>query len=242
LRIKVKIAYNGRDFYGSQEQNSKKTVAGELNNSLKRLNIFEKVVLSGRTDRNVHATGQVFHVDIPDFWNLEKFKVVFERPLSNSISIISIDEVSKDFHARFSAKKRVYRYIFSFQKRDPFRDGFLTFLENKPFDFTKVKRAIKLFQGTHNFENFRKSGSKTHTDFRTIYETKAYKVGGIYVFKFVGNSFLRSQIRMISQFLIEIGFGKFSENELLKQLNSEKIFSTDLAPANGLYLTKVIYD
>jgi tRNA pseudouridine38-40 synthase len=241
LRLKIVIAYNGRDFFGSQEQPNKRSVVGDLHHSLKRLHIDSKVFLSGRTDRDVHATGQVLHVDIPDFWDIAKFKYAFEKGLSSSISIISINKVSEDFHSRFSAKKRSYRYIFSLQKRDPFRDGFITFLERDDFNLERVQEAINEFRGTHNFQFFKKMGSDNHSDIRTIFDTKAYKYEDYFIFKFKANSFLRSQVRMMSKFLIEIGFGNLSKRDLIDQLSGERVVLKNLAPPNGLYLTRIDY-
>jgi len=241
LKIKVKVAYDGTQFYGSQEQTDKKTVVGELHSVLKQLNIFEQIVMSGRTDRGVHATGQIFHLDIPQYWNIPNLLYALKRSLPKTISIQNISEVSQDFHARFSAKRRVYRYIFSTSSRNPFEEQFVTFIENGDFDFAKIKDNINLFQGEHNFQNFRKLGSDNLSDIREIFKIKAYQFGKYYILKFEANSFLRSQVRLMVGSLLSLGYGKISKFDIENLLFGEKKSLPKIAPPNGLYLAKIIY-
>jgi tRNA pseudouridine38-40 synthase len=199
--------------------------------------------MSSRTDKNVHALNQVFHLDLPIFWtdNLNKFKFSFQKMLPPTIQIKNIEIVSNKFHSRFDAKARFYRYIFSLKPITPFDANFKTEFDLRTTDINKIKSAIKLFEGIHNFENFKKTGSISHSNIREIYKTKAYIYKNNLILGFNGNSFLRSQVRMMVNFLIKIGKGEKSENQLIEQLNLEKIHCRKLAPPNGLYLFKVIY-
>ena len=109
MNLKFEIAYDGSTFFGSQKQANKNTVEDELLKAFKNINIDTKIVLSGRTDRDVHATGQVFNSFIPDYWeDLEKLKEILNNKLSKAVKIKKISKVNDNFHARFSAKKRVY--------------------------------------------------------------------------------------------------------------------------------------
>lgn len=241
MNIKITLAYDGSCFNGSQKQPNKNTVQDKLDEIFKVIGINEKINFSGRTDKNVHAYGQVVSLNIPHFWhNLSKLKQTLNQHLPNSIVINNIQEVDKLFHARFSAKKRVYRYIISTANPSPFQDKYVHFCKN--IDEAKIKNAIKLFKGVHNFKYFSKNGSDPKSTIREIYNIKFYKYQNLYIFKFTANSYLRSQIRMMVSFLLKISQDKLTINDLQNQLNCQKLISWTLAPPNGLYLTKVTYD
>jgi tRNA pseudouridine38-40 synthase len=86
-RIKITIAYNGKAYFGSQEQKHKKTVVGDFHFGLQKLNIKEKAIFSGRTDKGVHSTGQVLHIDIPTHWTIENFSYAIKRVLPKAIIV-----------------------------------------------------------------------------------------------------------------------------------------------------------
>ena len=239
--MKITIAYDGTQFYGSQEQINHKTVVGEFHSALKRINIFEPVIMSGRTDRGVHSTGQVFHLDIPDYWNTDNLLYTLRRTIPETISIRDVKVVDNDFHARFNAKRRVYRYIFSTSSTNPFEEKFVTFIKKDKFDFSKIQDSISLFEGIHNFQNFRKLGSDNSSDIREIFKTQAYKFHKYYILKFEANSFLRSQVRLMVGSLFSIGYGKLEKEKLLDFINGKNTTLQKIAPPNGLYLAKVIY-
>ena len=223
MRVKIKIAYNGQKFYGSQFQNGLRTVEGELNSIVNILGINNRVVMGGRTDRGVHATGQVLHLDVPQYWNGKRLLTPLRKLVSNDISIISIDEVNSEFHARYSAKSRSYRYIFTTSSPNPFQKDFISFIQTKELDFSKIEEAISIFKGLHNFKNFRKEGSNNKSDIREMFEVKAYKWNKLYLLKFKANGFLRSQIRMMVAGLIKVGTGKMDKNQLYQQLKSDEV-------------------
>jgi tRNA pseudouridine38-40 synthase len=237
--IKIVFAYDGSCFNGSATQPLKNTVEDTLKDALKRLNITNDLVLSGRTDKNVHATGQVASIKIPTFWNnLDKLKDSLSSQLPNSIQIKNIKKVNDDFHARFSSTKRAYRYIISAKELTPFNQKYYHY-HNRQIDETKINEAISYFIGSHNFKNFSKKGSDPKTTIREIYDIKFYKYKDLYIFKFTANSYLRSQIRMMVDFLLKISSDKLTINDLKLQLSNQKLISWTLAPANGLYLAMV---
>ena len=241
MRCKITLSYNGAHFAGSQQQKTQvPTVLGTLSTALQRLGIDADIVASGRTDRGVHATAQVLHVDLPPFWSdLDKLQQSLSYQLPSSIHINKLEAVSSNFHARYSAIKRRYRYIMSEKTPNPFESDFITFIPS--IDFERMQNAITLFEGTHNFEMFKKSGSPTHTFERTIYKTRAYRHKGYIVLTFEANGFLRSQIRLMVAFLLEIGKGRLGTHELLEQLTCKKLHLTRLAPESGLYLAGIQY-
>jgi tRNA pseudouridine38-40 synthase len=208
---------------------------GKLESVLSKLGIETKVVASGRTDKGVHATGQVCHVDVPDFWNdYEKLKEVLNQKLPKSIHVKKIDSVHDEFHARYSAKKRIYRYIIKKAEPNPFENDFITFDKNA--DFEKVKKNIKLFIGEHDFVNFMKTGSDVGSTKREIYRAFAYEYKGFMVLNFEANGFLRSQIRLMVGALL-----KLNAREIQEQLNCQKKHKFKPAPSNGLYLARIKY-
>ena len=240
MNLKFTLAYDGSLFQGSQKQPNGLTVEDKLLKAFKKINIETNIVLSGRTDKEVHATGQVFNCIVPDYWeDFFKLKEVLNKNLPSSIKISKISEVNEDFHSRFHAKKRVYRYLITTKPTTPFNDKFITYV--KDIDKELLQEAIKEFIGIYDFKYFHKTGSDKELTKREIFDTKFYKYKDIYVFQFTANSYLRSQIRLMVGFLLAINNKKLTIEDLKKQLNLEKnIFKTP-AKANGLYLAKIKY-
>ncbi len=240
MNIKFVISYDGSSYQGSQKQPNGQTVENKLLKAFKRINIETKIILSGRTDKEVHATGQVFNCIIPEFWNdLEKLKLVLNRNLPSSIKIRYVKEVKNDFHSRFHAKKRIYRYLVTTKETTPFNDKYITYIPS--INENLIKLAIKEFIGTFDFKYFHKVGSDKDITIREVFDASFYKYKDIYVFKFTANSYLRSQIRLMVGFLLKISEEKLSINDLKDQLLMKKQSSRFPAVANGLYLSKVTY-
>ncbi|MDD5400942.1 MAG: tRNA pseudouridine(38-40) synthase TruA [Sulfurimonas sp.] len=236
MRCALTLAYDGTNFLGSQTQESSpNTIFGRVESALGQLNIDSKATPSGRTDRGVHAAGQVCHIDLPEFWsNLTKLKKVLNDMLPSSIHIKSIKAVDDDFHARYSAKKRVYRYIIKEGQSNPFEDNYVTFLDS--VDFTKIEKNIKLFCGEFDFKRFMKSGSDIKSTTRVIYRAFAYRHKGFIILNFEANGFLRSQIRLMVGALLTL-----DANEIREQLECKKRHKIKPAKSNGLYLSKIKY-
>ncbi|PLY06412.1 MAG: tRNA pseudouridine(38-40) synthase TruA [Arcobacter sp.] len=240
MNAKFIISYDGTSYQGSQTQPNGQSVEDKLQEVFKSLNINTKIILSGRTDKEVHATGQVFNCRLPSFWsNLSKLKDVMNQHLPLSIKIKKIVEVSDSFHSRFHAKKRVYRYFVSKKEVSVFNSKYIAYYEN--FDEQLIQDAIKVFIGSYNFEYFHKKGSDKDNTVREIFDARFYKYKDVYIFKFTANSYLRSQIRLMVGSLLKVGNGSLSIEDLKAQLNMDKhIFKIPASPY-GLYLVKVFY-
>jgi tRNA pseudouridine38-40 synthase len=240
MRVKCVIAYDGSKFYGFQKQNSTKdTIATQIELALKSININSPIVGSGRTDRGVHATGQVIHFDIPNYWrDLEKLKSTLNQKLKY-IEFKHITITDSDFHARFSAKKRIYRYIFSTTKKTVFNQDYISYYDK--FDEDLLQKALSIFVGKHDFLHFHKTGSITHTTIREVYKSSYIKRGDFHYIYFEANGFLRSQVRMMVDGAMSVATKSISLEELKKQLDTKKVYRTKLAPAEGLYLARIIY-
>ncbi len=240
MNAKFTIVYDGTLYQGSQSQANGLSVEDRLQKVFKSININTKIFLSGRTDRDVHATGQVFNCVLPLYWHdLSKLKDIMNKQLPSSISIKKIVKVGDDFHSRFHARKRVYRYLVSKKEVSVFSSKYIS--HYKEFDEELISKAIKSFIGVHDFEYFHKTGSDKENTVREVYEAKFYKYKDIYVFKFTANSYLRSQIRLMVGSLLKVGEKKLSIEDLKAQLKKEKrVFKLPASPY-GLYLAKVFY-
>lgn len=240
MNAKFTISYDGTLYHGSQTQPNGLSVEDKLQESFKSINIDTKIILSGRTDRDVHSTGQVFNCKLPSFWkDLDKLKDIMNKHLPLSIRVKRIIWVEDSFHSRFHAKKRVYRYLVSKKDLTAFNSKYISYFNN--IDENKIKEAITSFIGTHDFEYFHKKGSDKDNTVRTVYDAKFYKYKDIYIFKFVANSYLRSQIRLMVGSLLRVSDGKLSIEDLKAQLKKEKhVFKIPASPY-GLYLSKVYY-
>ncbi|MCW8838080.1 MAG: tRNA pseudouridine(38-40) synthase TruA [Thiovulaceae bacterium] len=236
MRALFTCSYNGTRFLGSQTQSeTKNTIFGQIEHVLKEINISSKPQPSGRTDKSVHAIGQTFHIDLPKFWNdLQKLKHILNEMLPNSIKILNIKEVEADFHARYSAKSRVYRYLIKTDDSNPFEDDFISFY--KDVNFKELESKIKLFIGEYDFKYFMKTGSEINSTTRKIYKAYAYKKDDLIVLNFEANGFLRSQIRLMVGALL-----KLDATQIKEQLDCKKQYKIKPATPNGLYLAKIKY-
>jgi len=242
MRIKLTLSYNGSRFSGSQSQTETgNTVMGVLHQALIRLGITAKPVASGRTDAGVHAFRQVVHVDLPPHWNdTARLRRALAHQLPPAIVIRRLEKAADDFHARFSARRRVYRYIMSDREPNPFEAELVTFVDT-PLDLERINAAMRLYEGEHDFEYFKKTGSDVKHYIRTVYRAFAYRRKGYTVLYFEANGYLRSQIRMMADAVLKVNRDEMNLAQLQEQIDRMRRHSTDLAPAAGLYLSKIIY-
>ena len=241
MRLKIILSYDGSKFNGFQMQNSGlPTVANKLGSILKSLGIRTKIRASGRTDSGVHASGAVIDIEVPPFWSdTDKLKNIMNQKALPDIYIKNIKEVDDSFHSRFCAKRRVYRYIISIKEPSVFMTPYLFFISR--IDEKIIQESIKYFEGEHDFSFFKKSKGGTKSSVRIVYKTRFYRYKDFYIFYFEANGYLRSQIRMMVSFLLDISNGKLTKKDLKEQLLLKKRHSTDIVIPNGLYLAKIKY-
>ncbi len=243
MRVKITLSYDGSSYLGSQSQiTSENTIMGVFYIALKKLQIDEsKITASGRTDRGVHAFNQVFHIDLPLFWNSTiKLKTALNHQLPLSVHVKKVEKVDDNFHARYSTKRRAYRYILSQDEPNPFEVKYVTFIK-EPLHVEILNEAMRHFMGEHNFEMFKKNGSEVKNFVRTIYKAYAYEYRGKIVLYFEANGFLYSQIRLMVAFILKINSNSLTCKDLDEQLSCKKVHNTRPAPSNGLYLAKIFY-
>ncbi len=242
VRVKAVIAYDGGPFYGFQSQTAtQKTVTGALTEAFSRLGIESRPVGSGRTDRGVHATGQVIHFDLPPHWqnDTKKLKTMLNRHLWPHIQFKHIAIANDRFHARFDAKRRIYRYIFKKRVPTPFEAPYCRHLPD--LDEERLLDALKLFEGRHDFTLFHKKGSDPASCVRTIYRISLYRFRGYTAATFEADGYLRSQVRMMVESGVSAMRGDLDKDMLKRQLGGENIFNTPVAPPQALYLARVLY-
>ena len=240
MRVKAVITYDGSSYSGFQKQKStKQTITTMIELALRSLNIESDITGSGRTDAGVHASGQVIHFDLPVFWsNLDDLKENINRKLTD-IRIKHICKVNDNFHARFTAKKRVYRYVFKTSKPSVFEQKYIS--QYIPFDAILLEEVLQTFIGSHDFDFFRKTGTDTHTSIREVYSVRYVKRGDYHFIYFTANGFLRSQVRMMIDSAMQCVNKKLTLIQLKEQLACQTKHSTKLAPAEGLYLARILY-
>jgi tRNA pseudouridine38-40 synthase len=240
MRVKAVVSYDGSHYLGFQKQTStKQTITYEIENALQSLKIDSNIVASGRTDAGVHASGQVIHFDIPSYWHdLQKLKLNLNRKL-HDIHFKHISSASDDFHARFSAKKRLYRYVFKTSTLSVFEKEYISKYES--FNPDLLSEALKYFIGEHDFDYFRKTGTQTHTSIRHIYKAYYKKHQGYHIIYFQANGFLRSQVRMMVDAAMGYAQAKSTLTDLEAQIACKKRYTTKLAPPQGLYLATILY-
>jgi len=239
-KVKAVISYDGSVYLGFQKQTSTiQTVTHAIEEALKALHITSSIVASGRTDAGVHATGQVIHFNLPHFWSdLNKLKINLNRKLKN-IEFKHITKVNNDFHARFSAKKRLYRYVLKTKKTSVFEQKYISYYPI--FDSGLLKKALEYFEGEHDFNYFHKTGSITHTTVREIYKTGYKEYKGYHFIYFQANGFLRSQVRMMIEAAMLCARGEMTLAQLSEQIEGQEKYTSKLAPPEGLYLARVQY-
>lgn len=234
------VAYDGSAFYGSQSQEHYPTVLKSLQKAFKCCGLTSQILCASRTDRGVHALRNV--VSIPMTYqpsSLDTLQSHLNKHLLPHIFISSLTTTHSCFHPRFCAKARLYRYIISPSIPNVFYARYIHFCSLHNIEI--LTRAIKLFEGEHDFRFFAKASNKNtirHMKYTNIFWWARQKC---FVLSFLANGFLHSQIRFMVQSLLELDMGKISIDELYEQILCQKRHTHHLAPAHGLYLSRVYY-
>ena len=241
---KIIIEYDGTKYSGWQYQKNGLSIQKEIEKALKKLLKKDiRITGSGRTDSGVHAIGQSANFLCDKLENEKKFLNSLNYFLSkNNITISSIKKKKLNFHSRFDAKKRTYKYIIINRKNFLVLDKNRAWLVKKKLNISSMKKAAKLFLGTHNFNAFRSSSCGAKSPIRTIEKSSVTKKGDKILIIFSSRSFLQQQVRSMVGCLKFIGEGKRNLNDLKKLLRFKKRSDcAPPAPSNGLYLYKVTY-
>lgn len=243
MRFKVTVSYDGSNFNGFQRQPNYRSVEEEIEIALTKMHKQKiEIVGAGRTDKDVHALGQVFHFDTNLKIDNKGVKKGLNALLPEDIYITKVEEVDENFHARFSAKEKVYEYKINVGEYNPIETKYVYQL-NRDIDISKMINASKLFIGEHDFYNFcGYQEDKIKNYVRIIKEIVITKENNYVSIKIQGNGFIRYMVRMIVAILIEIGLDKKDESFIKERLDSkEKRRSNYKVSGKGLYLVKIDY-
>ena len=243
--IRLTIEYDGKDFNGWQKQPNKLNIQGTIEKAIEKITGEEiDLMASGRTDRGVHALGQVANFKTNSTLPIEKFPIAINSNMKSSIRIKDAKEVEERFHSRLSCKRKTYRYVINNSK---YGSSIYRNLETHipvKLDIEKMKEAVKYFEGEHDFKAFKASGTSSKSSVRIIYKAEVIEKPDERIWiELTGSGFLYNMVRIISGTLVDVGLGKIEPKEIKNIIESkdrQKAGKT-LAP-QGLFLVKVEYE
>lgn len=244
-RLKAVLAYDGTAFSGYQIQPNARTVQGELETALLKLHKGEPIrtYASGRTDAGVHARGQVIHFDsmlsIPE----RNWVKALQTLLPDDIVVRYVERARDNFHARYDAVKKEYRYrIVTSEVLDVFRRNYSLHVP-QPLNTAAMEAALRAIKGTHDFTSFCSLKTDVEEKTRTIYEAELIERQDEIVLRFVGNGFLYNMVRILVGTILEIGRGEREPHDMKAILAArERAQAGKTASPQGLVLWSVSYE
>lgn len=250
MNYKLTIQYDGTDFHGWQMQDGLRTVQGEITKALSLIEGRDVIVHgSGRTDAGVHAEGQVASVVLEREFLPDKLRSAINGNVEKDVRVMRAEVVSDDFHARYSAREKTYRYaIVNGPVLSPFWRRY-AHQEARPLDLERMKNCAQLFLGTHDWSAFSSVQTESETKTRTItrldVETHAEECVGWPIITIAASSegFLRYMVRSIAGTLLAVGRHEMDNELVLKAIKGgDRSLVAATAPACGLTLVSVRYD
>ena len=252
MRFRAVISYFGKEYVGWQRQLNGPSVQEALERALSEtFGAPTQATASGRTDAGVHAEGQVVHFDADTAIPPEKIPFAVNTRLPNDIGMLSCEPVSGDFNARFSAKRKTYRYdIYVSRHRRPVLEQTHAHVVT-PLSLTAMRACADAIEGEHDFKGFEASGSAVKSTVRTVYSIELKAEGAsedgtlsegrlsVYV---TGNGFLYNMVRIIAGTLVYAGQGKLSVEDVERVLKTgDRTLAGKTLPPHGLTLVSVGY-
>ena len=240
MRYLSTFSYDGTIFYGYQRQPNLRTIEGELESALKFISGGIDILIhsSGRTDRKVHALNQTAHFDFDKDISLYKLKSAINTYTGSDIYVKDIKKVDNDFHARYMVKRKKYSYKINVGEYNPIERNYI-YQYNKPLDLNVMRNEIKDLIGTHDFSSFANMEEKRESYVRTIYDAYIVENSNIIAITFIGNGFLKYQVRNMVGCLIETSTKKICIKEILEK--KKRTSFGKIAPPEGLYLEDIEY-
>ncbi len=243
MKILGICSYKGTNYYGWQKQVGFISVQSKIEEVLSQ--IYDtpiSITGSGRTDAGVHALKQYFHFIVEKEKDLKQLAYSMNKMLPEDIHILSLEKVDDDFHARYSAKRKIYEYDILLKNKEVFNYD-LAYLYPMDLDIDLLKESLKLFEGEHNYQDFTSKEEDEGNFIRTIYAIEVNQDNDLIKIRFEGNGFMRYQIRNMVGAAIAVANKKedisFIKYHLGDKKNREIIAYK--APAVGLYLVDVKY-
>lgn len=243
-RYKLTIEYDGAPFAGFQRQHNLATVQGAIEQAI-FLYCQQTVTLvtAGRTDSGVHATGQVAHVDLTGERAAHRVQDALNYHVRNlPISILAVEQVGDDFHARFSALARHYRYQILLRRAPVALERGRVWQIRHPLDVAAMRDAARVLLGKHDFTTFRHVNCQSKSPVKTLDRLDVDGRGDRIVIEASARSFLHTQVRSLVGALVMVGDRRWTRADLedaLRACNRKRC--APIAPSHGLYLVKVDY-
>lgn len=241
--VKVVVEYDGTDYHGFQYQPDVPTVQGELEKVISKI-VKEKVVIygSGRTDAGVHASGQVINFRTDCKIPIDRVCIAINTLLKSDISAVHAEEVDNDFHSRYSAKSRMYRYsILNKMLRNALQGRYKWNVRDK-LDIELMRKAAIDIVGVHDFSGFASPDKDECCHIRNVKNIEIGITDDNVSIEITANAFLRSMVRIIVGTLVEVGLNKRDCSDILDILNArDRRRAGKTAPACGLCLVNVEY-
>lgn len=244
-RIRLIVEYDGTNYSGWQRQINAMSVQEKLENALRRLTGEKELTVVGasRTDAGVHAFSQNVHFDTVSRIPGEKFSYALNTLLPEDIRVRKSMRVRNDFHARFHAKRKQYRYLFYNSPHASAMYRNLSAHVMYKMDEKVMNEEAQAMVGTHDFAPFAASGSEVRDTRRTIYSVSIKRMGDIIEMLVEGNGFLYNMVRILAGTLIGVGTGKLEKGAISRALTSGSRLDLGVtAPAQGLTLMRIDYD
>jgi tRNA pseudouridine38-40 synthase len=243
MRIALGIEYDGSGFQGWQIQDGTRTVQGCLELALSRVADHTiRTVCAGRTDAGVHATAQVVHFDSMAERSARSWIFGGNAHLPPDVSILWAKPVAPDFHARFGAIRRDYRYLIINRPTRPALFSGHSSWEYRALDVEPMREAARHLLGEHDFSSFRALACQAKSPVRTVHRLEVSRDGERVYIDIAANAFLHHMVRNIAGVLMAVGMGKRSPLWAKKVLEArDRTVGGVTAPPNGLYLVAVEY-
>lgn len=241
--IKIIVEFDGTNYAGWQRQKNAITIQQKIEDAIKEITKEEiEVIGSSRTDAGVHAKGFVANFFTESNIPPEKFKYAINAKLPKDIVILHSEEVSQDFHARYSSKGKMYIYtVLNRKDRAAINRNYIYNFQGE-LDLDSMIEASKYFLGTHEFDSFRKKGSSVKTTRRTIYCLDILKNNEEIKCIISGDGFLYNMVRIIVGTLLEVGINKIKPQDIKDIiLAKDRTKAGKSVPASGLCLEEVFY-
>lgn len=243
-KIKLVVSYDGTAYHGFQRQANALTIQEVLEERLAK--IFGHPITitgAGRTDAGVHAYGQVVSFLTTGSIPVHKIPLAAKSVLPSDIVVLHAEMVAPEFHARKSAKSKIYVYrLYLHDMPSPFYRNYAWHI-NRALEICDMHEAAQILVGTHDFSAFRAAGGEAVNPVRTILEASCSRQGDMAEFTFWGTGFLYHMVRNLVGTLVDVGLGKITAGDFARILKSRDRKQAGItAPPQGLYLKSVLYD
>ena len=244
MRFKLTLEYDGGHFCGWQRVANGASVQGAIEDAVEKLSgARAEVIGAGRTDSGVHARAQVAHVDIAKAFAPGRVRDALNAHLRpHPIAVLDVEAAALDFHARFDAKRRAYRFRIINRRTPLALDRGKAWRVSRPLDASAMHAAGQVLIGTHDFTTFRDGHCQAKSPVKTLGRCDVSRIGDEIEIWCEAQSFLHRQVRSIVGTLVEVGQGKMSAQDVAAALAArDRARCGPVAPADGLYLMRVDY-